>query len=110
PLTARLNGELAELEGADERLGQLKAEEQAQITTYGKAAEHLSQARRKAAHPLAQDINAIIRSLGMPEAHFSIEVTDTPDPHFSPDGCDQIAFLIAANPVRAQGHWKKLPP
>ncbi|MGB7755984.1 MAG: DNA repair protein RecN [Salinisphaera sp.] len=97
-LIERLRNKLAELEGADEKLAQLKADEQHQTETYVAAARALSEARRLAAEPLGRAITDIIRSLGMPEGEFSVRVRAQASERISPAGTDHIEFLIAANP------------
>lgn len=97
-LSERLAAELAELEGADEKLAQLKADEQQQIDAYAGAARALSEARQAAAGPLGAAITDIIRELGMPEGEFSVRVRPDASERVSAAGTDHIEFLIAANP------------
>lgn len=99
-LTRSLGSELAELENADQQLAQLKADREKQMAAYDEAASALTQARKSAAGPLAAQINDTIRSLGMPEARFEVNVgpgTDTAR-HFPATGRNRVEFLIAANP------------
>ncbi|WP_423823779.1 DNA repair protein RecN [Salinisphaera sp. SPP-AMP-43] len=97
-LTQRLTAELAELEGADEKLAQLKTDETSQAEAYDQATSALSQARQRAAKPLGAAITDIIRSLGMPEGEFSVRVRANASERVSTHGNDHIEFLIAANP------------
>lgn len=97
-LTERLRAELTELEGADEKLAQLKADEQNQREAYVTAARALSEARQNVAEPLGKSITDIIRSLGMPEGQFSVRVRADASERISATGTDHIEFLIAANP------------
>ncbi|HET7314351.1 DNA repair protein RecN [Salinisphaera sp.] len=97
-LAERLAAELAELEGADEKLAQLHADERAQRAAYLDAARALSEARRTAAIPLGDAITRVIRSLGMPEGEFSVRVRPEATERISATGTDHIELLIAANP------------
>lgn len=97
-LADRLAAELQELEGAGEKLSQLKVAERAQATAFDEAAARLSKARTKAAKPLSNAITEIIRSLGMPEGEFSVRVRSEASDRISATGTDHIEFLIAANP------------
>ncbi|MDA3920311.1 MAG: DNA repair protein RecN [Salinisphaera sp.] len=97
-LAERLTAELIELEGASERLAELKQAEIEQHTAYEKTAAQLSAARQKAAKPLGKAITDIIRSLGMPEGQFSVRVRSQASNRISAHGSDHIEFLIAANP------------
>lgn len=93
-----LTAELAELEGADEKLAQLKKDEAEQHQAYLDACNALSEARQAAAGPLGCAITDIIRSLGMPEGEFSVRVRAHASDRVSTAGTDHIEFLIAANP------------
>lgn len=97
-LADQLLAELAELEGAGEKLAELKQLEITQAKAYDSAAEKLSAARQKAAKPLGKAITEIIRDLGMPEGQFSVRVRGQASDRVSPTGTDHIEFLIAANP------------
>jgi DNA repair protein RecN (Recombination protein N) len=97
-LARRLGGELESLEGAGQRLEKLKQEEARQAEAYHEAAAALSARRRQAAQQLGEAITTIIRSLGMPEGEFSVQVTPEAHARVSAGGTDEIEFLIAANP------------
>lgn len=94
----RLRAELAELEGAGERLTQLKSEEAAQQDAFLAAAAALSEARTHAAGTMGAAITEIIQTLGMPEGAFSVRVRPGASERISEHGTDHIEFLIAANP------------
>lgn len=97
-ITRRLGAELAELEGAGERLAELRATAEQQVTAYADAAAALSAARRDAAGRLGTAITDIIRTLGMPEGTFEVRVTADAIDRPAATGTDEIDFLIAANP------------
>ncbi len=60
-----------------------------------KAASALTEVRNKAALALQKEIEETLRTLGMKEALFTIELTNIPP---SVNGVDSIAFMICANP------------
>lgn len=65
----------------------------------------LSDARKKGASALQKSIEAVLRTLGMPNARFSIDVAEgKPTSH----GKDQVEFLISANPGEAQKALKDI--
>ncbi|RJS92737.1 DNA repair protein RecN [Salinisphaera sp. Q1T1-3] len=97
-LTAELQAELAELEGAGARLAELKEAEQAQLAVFHEAAATLSAAREQAASTLGQAITDIIQTLGMPEGEFAVRVRSQASDRVNDTGTDHIEFLIAANP------------
>lgn len=95
---AALQAELQRLEGAEstvaqleERLGQLR-------TRYARAATVLGEARRRAAGDLATQVTGLMKSLGMPGGQFLVEIVARNDDSPSPDGLDEIDFLVSANP------------
>ena len=62
---------------------------------YDSIAEKLTNARKKRALVLEKDIEAVLRTLGMPNAVFGIDVSESkPSVH----GRDHISFEISANP------------
>ena len=66
---------------------------------YDIIAEKLTNARKKKALVLEKDIEAVLRTLGMPNAVFGIEITEAkPSAH----GRDHISFEISANPGEAR--------
>jgi DNA repair protein RecN (Recombination protein N) len=97
-LGEQLETELTELENADAHRARLQTDEQEQIAAYESAAADLGAARRTAAEPLAQSLNDIIQTLGMPESQFEVRVQSETGDHFPTDGRDRVEFLIAANP------------
>lgn len=75
-----------------------KALSQAQ-SRYDELASKLSQERAKAAKSLQTRIEAVLRTLGMPNAKFSINMTEG---KAGIHGKDQIEFEISANPGEPQ--------
>ena len=62
---------------------------------YGSIALQLRDARKKSAQVLEKDIEEVLRTLGMPNAVFRIEISEA---KAGPHGSDQISFMISANP------------
>jgi DNA repair protein RecN (Recombination protein N) len=86
---------LAEIEGSDERVEQLTAEQaelQAQLKDLG---EQVSAARKEAAARLGVAVSEELSGLAMPHATLTVEVHETAA---GPFGADEIEFCFAANP------------
>jgi len=88
--------ELLELEGAEDRLGQLYAQKESAWQTLLQVGQQLSQARFRAAEMLSRKASEEIRALGMPAAEFRVGLT--PLEHPGPDGLEEIQLLFSANP------------
>ena len=89
---ARLN----EIDTADERIVEYTAaikDLESQLLTVG---AKLTAKRREAAASLAQKIRDSLSFLDMPKVRFEISVK--PTGRFTPDGLDDVEFLISANP------------
>ncbi|HET6296744.1 MAG TPA: DNA repair protein RecN [Kribbella sp.] len=86
---------LADLDGSDERVEQLTAEQaelQAQLKDLGK---QVSAARTEAAQRLGVAVSEELSGLAMPHAKLTVEVHETTP---GPFGADEIEFCFAANP------------
>lgn len=101
-LSARLDQELADLEGAGQRLDTLRRDEVRLRERYAEYAAVLSAQRQKAAKQLGTAITAVIQTLGMPQGQFSVRVTPDAHDRANPTGTDTIEFLITANPGQAE--------
>jgi len=93
-----LTAELAALENSEVTLSGLKRRLAEARTRYDAAAAKLTRARRKAAAALADSISGLMAVLGMPGGRFEIEVTSDPAAAPSPEGVDEVTFLVSANP------------
>jgi DNA repair protein RecN (Recombination protein N) len=91
----RVRAELAELEGAEEHIGELEARLAAERTTLHAAARRLGAGRAKAAGELAGAVRRVLPELGMPGARFEVELTSLPEP--GAGGAESVAFLVAVN-------------
>ncbi|MDT6988431.1 DNA repair protein RecN [Streptomyces lusitanus] len=99
---------LTELEGDDERIGELTAERDALRVELGALAQELSQARAEAAERFAAAVTEELASLAMPHARVSFEIRQTEDPDgvevngrtvaYGPSGVDEVELLLAPHP------------
>lgn len=95
---AALREQLDALEHSSERLGELERAHAAAVAAYRKAATTLSASRRKAAKRFGQDVSAIVRTLGMPNAQFIVAVDSDAEGPVRSHGSDEIRFDFSANP------------
>ncbi len=90
--------ELSRYESAADTLNGLKKKKKALILQLKSAAEDIRAKRRRAARLLEKELTEQLVDLDMPKVTFQIAVEDLGDSGFRTDGCDRIAFLVAANP------------
>ncbi|MFC4785212.1 DNA repair protein RecN [Nocardioides sp. MAHUQ-72] len=105
---------LLELDHTDERIEELRAEQERLRLELGAAAAALSEARQASATSLAEEVTAELTLLAMPHARIEIavrqnEVDETEQDgrsplrvgdrwlRFGPSGVDEVEFLLAAN-------------
>jgi DNA repair protein RecN (Recombination protein N) len=98
---------LLELDGSENRIGELRARRAELRARLGDLAGRLSQARRVAAAELSTAVGAELSALAMPHARVEIRVERTPAAdglavdggtwRFTASGIDQIEILLAAN-------------
>ncbi len=86
--------ELAELDAAEVRGGELRAELDAADRAVRAAEADVGAARRHAAPELARAVEERLRSLAMPHARVEVTVAE-------PDPGDDVTFLLGANPGEA---------
>lgn len=92
---------LATLEGADDRLKELAAEESKAAQRAGALAEKLHARRAEAAELLQKEITETLAFLDMPRVRFEIRIAFKKRDgayEFDVNGADTVAFLIATNP------------
>ncbi|MEZ7158796.1 DNA repair protein RecN [Streptomyces sp. MAD19A] len=99
---------LTELEGDDERIGELTAERDALRSELGALAQELSEARTEAAERFAAAVTEELASLAMPHARVSFDIRQTDDPDgvevngrtvaYGPSGVDEVELLLAPHP------------
>ena len=99
--------ELSRIQGADERIAELLAEEEAIVQRVGELAAILSQRRREAADTLARAVEAELKDLRMPHTRFQVAIhqveaedgvpVDGRRLAFDSTGVDRVEFLVSAN-------------
>ena len=114
----RAAAELETISHAEERIGELEAEEAQLLAELGRRGAELSAARRAAGERMARAIEAELDDLQMAHARFAVSIQWTPDAAgavvddasaalcgleagryaFDAQGLDTIAFLVSANP------------
>ncbi len=94
---SQLEGELAELESADNNLAALKKQQAEALDAYRKLATQLSAGRQTSARALSKDITARMQTLGMAGGRFLIDITQ-PNGEPAAHGFDSVEFRVTANP------------
>ncbi|MFC0601554.1 DNA repair protein RecN [Streptomyces palmae] len=102
---------LTELDGDDERIGELTAERDALRAELGRLAQVLSDARTEAARRFADAVTAELAELAMPHARVSFAVRQTEaaeetagievggrSVQYGPHGADEVELLLAPHP------------
>lgn len=99
-LHTSLANELEQLGGDEDQLDTLEAQTLELKQQFMKCAEKLSKQRHKAAKQLQTAINQQLHELAMPNAKLALTVNSAPE-LASPNGIDEIDFLISTNPGQA---------
>ena len=94
-LREELRSEVSGLENIEEEIETVQKNLSDARNALEQAAKELSEARQEAAGKLSDEITATVRSLGMANAEFQVEVS--PAGHFTEAGADNISFLFSAN-------------
>ena len=87
--------ELEGIELSDERLTELKAQEQQELMLARELAEQLSVRRREAAERLVTQITSELQFLDMPNVKLTVDFKKTP---LRVNGKDEVEFFISTNP------------
>ena len=88
--------ELSEIEGADERIEDIKNDLKAVYARLKDAAQKITAARKEAALALEDRIGRELASLEMEKVVFKIEINQLAG--YSPSGIDGVTFLVSTNP------------
>lgn len=107
-LAERFRGQLADIEGGEVKLEQLKKASEAARAAYLEAAEQLSARRIKAAAKLDQHVMAELKPLKLDKATFKTSVERMDPDNAGPDGLDRVSFLISTNPGAPLGALIKI--
>ncbi|WP_328727444.1 DNA repair protein RecN [Streptomyces sp. NBC_00259] len=101
-------GRLTELEGDDDRIGELTAERDALRAEISGLAQALTDARAEAAARFAEAVTAELAHLAMPHARVTIDIRQSEDPEgievngrsvaYSSSGADEVELLLAPHP------------
>ncbi len=92
---AQVEGELGDVEGADDRLAQIADERASVVDALAKAAAKLTRGRRKAAKMLAKRAQTTLAELDMPKARFEVALEAIANLQQLPDG-------VSAGPTGAE--------
>lgn len=100
--------ELDTLENSEERLEELRAQEEKLLRYIGEMGLKLSQVRKTFGDRLAQSVMNELNDLRMQNTRFEVSITYEDDPNgcyvgdrrvaFSATGIDQVEFMMSANP------------
>ncbi|MDO4264372.1 MAG: DNA repair protein RecN [Deinococcus sp.] len=97
----KAEAELAGLMQDQEDAGDLESEVERLYAELLKVGGRLDEARSKAAGPLAANLLAVIRQLGMPHARLEFSLTPLPQPGGA--GLSDVTLLFSANPGENMG-------
>ncbi|GAA5614539.1 DNA repair protein RecN [Streptomyces platensis] len=102
---------LSELDGDDDRIGELTAERDALRTELGELAQTLTDARTESAKHFADAVTAELAELAMPHARVTVEIRQTEVAEdadgievggrtvaYGPAGADEVELLLAPHP------------
>ena len=93
-----LKQQLEMLENNEERLSSLTNEITQAESSYSKAAKALSTLRIKEGENLQKKITKTLKTLGLPDGHFTIQVNVDTDSRPQENGFDSVQFLVTTNP------------
>lgn len=94
-LLADMQERLSQMDNSDEYLDRLRQEKAAALAKVHDMAKRITGTRTKAAKKVEKAIIAMLKTLGMPNVRFAVDMTPT-EP--GANGMDKVAFLFSANP------------
>lgn len=97
-LLPSLQQERDDLEQADIKLDGLQKQIQLAKDDFVKAAGKLTQSRKKTAKQLSEKITDAMQSLSLQGGQFDAKLEMLPEARWNAQGCEQIDFLVSANP------------
>lgn len=86
------------LENRNERLDDLQTELSALKDNYVQSAKKLHVQRCKTAQKLSREITKTLKTLGLPEGHFEIDINYKEQENPTINGFDNVNFLVTTNP------------
>jgi DNA repair protein RecN (Recombination protein N) len=105
-IQADLEEKVGQVENAEEIINQKQAQIDVVAKKLDEVAAMISKARTKILPKLQKQLEALLSELGMPNARFSITITETENYHAN--GKDSLAFLFSANKGGSFGELKKV--
>ena len=106
-LTAKMIGDLADLDAGEERLARLEAELAEKRTLFDRNAAALSEQRQTAARLLEAAVMTELPDLKLDRAAFLVEIASDPD-RPSAAGIDTVEFYVRTNPGTRAGAMMKV--
>jgi DNA repair protein RecN (Recombination protein N) len=97
-LLPTLQQERDDLEQADIKLDGLQKQIQQSRDAFGKSAGKLTQSRKKTAKQLSEKITDAMQGLSLPGGKFEVQLEPLAESRWNAQGCEQIEFLVSANP------------
>lgn len=101
-----LRSQLAEREAGEEEIARMRLEAEELSKAERQKAKELGEARQKAIMRLSEELQAMVRSLGMPKALFQAKLSALAE--LGENGGESIAFLFSANGSPAPGALAKV--
>lgn len=101
-----LSDKVSQVENAEKIINQKQQQINDVSNKLNKVAALISKTRAKVIPSLKKQLEFLLSELGMPEACFSIELSDTDD--FLANGKDKLQFLFSANKGGSFGELKKV--
>ncbi len=89
-----LERQLGQIDGGDEALQELEAQEATLLKVCKEKAKRLSAIRAKAARQVEEEMRSRLVPLSIPKVRFEVAISEKP---LSADGQDKVAFLFTAN-------------
>ena len=97
-LLPALQQERDDLEQADIKLDGLQKQIQQAKEAFTKSAGKLTQSRKKTAKQLSEKISDAMQGLSLQGGKFEVQLEALPESRWNAQGCEQVEFLVSANP------------
>lgn len=97
---------LAAIDNSDTAIKELRAKIDTAETECRAAAQRLHEARKGVAHDFEQHVATMLRTLGMEDAEFIVEINSIEQ--FTPLGTDGVSFLFTANRTTRPGAVERI--
>lgn len=97
-LLPTLQQERDDLEQADIKLDGLHKQIQQAKDSFTKCAVKLTQSRKRTAKQLSEKITDAMQGLSLQGGKFDVQLESLPESRWNAQGCEQIEFLVSANP------------